>query len=107
MVAVDVEMSDETETKQVNEEQKSGFAYPPAKRRPDDEFFDLKSIVPLRTERVNDDGSIEIIVVEEGFGNLIEATDTVYYKHEHRFDNGQLTDLNEPRKVENKLAMND
>jgi len=80
---------------------------PPPKRRPDDEFFDLKTIVPLRIEKVNEDGSIEIIVVEEGTGSLIEETDTVYYRHEHRFDNGQLVDLNETRKVDAKLVMND
>lgn len=54
-----------------------------------------------------EDGSVEIIVAEEGAGNPIESTDTVYYKHEHRFDNGQLVDLNETRRVENKLVMND
>jgi len=61
---------------------------PPPKRRPEDEFYDLKSIVPLRTEQVYDDDSVQIIVIEEGNGNLVESTDTVYYKHEHRFDNG-------------------
>lgn len=80
---------------------------PPPKRRPEDEFFDLKSIVPLRVEKITDDGSVEIIVVEEGSGNLVEDTDTVYYRHEHRFDNGQLVDLNETRRVDNKLVMND
>ena len=44
--------------------------------------------MPLRTETVYDDGSVVIIVVEEGNGNVVEETDTVYYKHEHRFDNG-------------------
>jgi hypothetical protein len=67
----------------------------------------MKSIVPLRTEKVNEDGSIEIIVVEEGSGNPVEETDTVYYRHETRFDNGQLVDLNETRKVADKLVMND
>jgi FKBP-type peptidyl-prolyl cis-trans isomerase len=61
----------------------------------------------LRSEIVNEDGSVEIIVVEEGNGNIIEETDTVYYRHEHRFDNGQLVDLNETRKVADKLVMND
>ncbi len=56
---------------------------------------------------MTEDGSVEIIVVEEGTGNLIEETDTVYYRHEHRFDNGQLVDLNETRKVADKLLMND
>jgi hypothetical protein len=94
------------------EEHKSEFVnpqewVPPPKRRPDDEFFDLTTIVPLRTENVTEDGSVQIIVVEEGTGNLIEDTDTVYYRHEHRFDNGQLVDLNETRKVADKLMMND
>jgi hypothetical protein len=58
----------------------------PPKRRPDDEFFDLKSVVPLRIEPVFD--QVEIIVVEEGAGGFVEGDDTVYYRHEHRFDNG-------------------
>jgi predicted ABC-class ATPase len=48
----------------------------------------MTTIVPLRTEKVYEDHSVEIIVVEEGSGNLVEDTDTVYYRHEHRFDNG-------------------
>lgn len=67
----------------------------------------MTTIVPLRTEKVYEDHSVEIIVVEEGSGNLVEDTDTVYYRHEHRFDNGQLVDLNETRKVADKLIMND
>ena len=38
---------------------------------------------------------------------MIEKEDTVYYKHELRFDNGQLVDLTEIRKVPEKLVMND
>ena len=88
-------------------EAKTGEWVPPGKRRPEDEFFDMTTISPLRSEIVNEDGSVEIIVVEEGNGNIIEETDTVYYRHEHRFDNGQLVDLNETRKVADKLVMND
>jgi hypothetical protein len=33
--------------------------------------------------------------------------DTVYYKHEVRFDNGQLVDLDERRKVADKVPMAD
>jgi len=80
---------------------------PAGSKRPPDEFYDLKMIVPLRTENVLEDGSIVKIVVEEGAGNVIDDTDTVYYKHETRFDNGQLVDLNETRKVGDKFVMND
>lgn len=103
-------MEGQEESKDLEQKEAEGKTdewVPQGKRRPDDEFFDMTTIVPLRTEIVNDDGSVEIIVVEEGNGNVIEETDTVYYRHEHRFDNGQLVDLNETRKVADKLVMND
>jgi len=80
---------------------------PPEQRRPPDEFHDLTSIVPVRTENLTEDGSIVKLTVQEGSGNFSELTDTVYYKHETRFDNGQLVDLSETRKVADKFIMND
>jgi len=44
---------------------------------------------------------------EEGKGSFAEDTDTVQYKHETRFDNGQLVDLNEKRKVPENFIMDD
>ena len=49
----------------------------------------------------------KILTEEEGIGNFVNDDDTVYYKHETRFDNGQLVDLNETRKVADKFIMND
>jgi len=46
-------------------------------------------------------------VVTEGRGRLVDPADTVYYKHETRFDNGQLVDLSETRKVQDKFLMSD
>jgi hypothetical protein len=37
----------------------------------------------------------------------VDGADTVYYTHATRFDNGQLVDLNETRKVADKFIMND
>ena len=80
---------------------------PPERRRPADEFYDMSTIDPVKIENVEEDGSIQIITEVEGSGNFPEITDTVYYKHETRFDNGQLVDLNETRKVADLLQMND
>lgn len=77
------------------------------KRRPDDEFFDLQSIVPLKVVDVLPDCSIQILVIEEGTGACVDPEDTVFYKHETRFDNGQLVDLQETRKIPEKFPMND
>eukprot|EP00355_Strombidium_rassoulzadegani_P006948 CAMPEP_0168620602 /NCGR_PEP_ID=MMETSP0449_2-20121227/7233_1 /TAXON_ID=1082188 /ORGANISM="Strombidium rassoulzadegani, Strain ras09" /LENGTH=48 /DNA_ID= /DNA_START= /DNA_END= /DNA_ORIENTATION= len=33
--------------------------------------------------------------------------DTVYYTHETRYDNGQLVDFNEKRRVKEKFEMSD
>jgi hypothetical protein len=46
-------------------------------------------------------------VIEEGKGSYIENTDDVYYKHETRFDNGQLVDFAEKRKATDKFEMKD
>ena len=61
---------------------------PPELRVPDDEFFDLSSIVPIRTESHAEDDSLEVLITEEGTGSVPEAGDTVYYKHSTRFSNG-------------------
>ena len=45
--------------------------------------------------------------MEEGKGNFITNTDDVYYKHETRFDNGQLVDFSEKRKALEKFEMKD
>ena len=47
------------------------------------------------------------MVVEEGKGGPVDKEDIVYYMHETRFDNGQLVDLQEMRKVPQKFQMND
>ena len=67
----------------------------------------MKTIKPIRIENIAEDGSIQILIEEEGIGNFVDEADTVYYKHETRFDNGQLVDLNETRKVADKFIMND
>jgi len=61
---------------------------PPELRRPEDEFFDLKSIKVLRAHDVYQDGSVTKLVLHEGSGCAPNVEDTVYYKHETRFDNG-------------------
>jgi hypothetical protein len=68
-------------------------------KRPEDEFDDLNARVVLREESVSEDDSIIKQVTTEGRGRLVDPADTVYYKHETRFDNGQLVDLSETRKV--------
>ena len=57
-------------------------------RRPVDEFFDLSTIEPIRTENVFEDGSVQILTLEEGKGSYTDDVDTVQYKHATRFDNG-------------------
>ena len=80
---------------------------PHEKRRPEDEHFDLTTIEVLRTTDVLNDGSIVILTLTEGTGNVVDREDTVYYRHETRFDNGQLVDLSETRKVGDKFIMSD
>lgn len=80
---------------------------PPEAKRPIDEFFDLKSINPIRVEEVTPDGGIVKYVLEEGKGSYIGNTDEVFYKHETRFDTGQLVDFNEKRKASEKFEMKD
>lgn len=80
---------------------------PPELRRPEDEFFDLKSMKVLRSHDVYHDGSVTKLVLQEGSGCPPNAEDTVYYKHETRFDNGQLVDIDERRKVADKCSLKD
>jgi len=76
-------------------------------RRPVDEFFDLALIAPIKTEDLYGDGSVLLLTEVEGKGSFAENADTVQYKHETRFDNGQLVDLNEKRKVAENFQMDD
>jgi hypothetical protein len=46
-------------------------------------------------------------VIEEGKGDPITMVDDVYYRHETRFDNGQLVEIKERRKQIEKFAMGD
>ena len=41
----------------------------------------------------------------EGKGELIDVNDHVFYKHETRYDNGQLVDFAEKRKAVEKFEM--
>lgn len=47
------------------------------------------------------------LVLIEGQGAVPDVEDTVYYRHETRFDNGQLVDLDERRKVADKCPLSD
>ena len=67
----------------------------------------MSTIKPIEELDLLGDGSILKIMEVAGSGNLVDEADTVYYKHETRFDNGQLVDLNETRKVADKFLMND
>jgi ribosome-associated protein YbcJ (S4-like RNA binding protein) len=56
---------------------------------------------------VTGDGGIMKFVIEEGKGDPITMVDDVYYRHETRFDNGQLVEIKERRKQIEKFAMGD
>ena len=99
-------MTEEEKEKQRDEKKWDGYV-PADQRRPLDEFFDLKSIVPLRTETVTEDQGIIKYVIEEGKGSFIENFDDVYYKHETRYDTGYLVDFAEKRKANEKFDMKD
>ena len=71
------------------------------------EFFDLETINAIKTQDIYEDGSVLILTEVEGKGSFAEDTDTIQYKHETRFDNGQLVDLNEKRKVADNFIMDD
>eukprot|EP00350_Pseudokeronopsis_sp_OXSARD2_P011265 CAMPEP_0170564636 /NCGR_PEP_ID=MMETSP0211-20121228/74042_1 /TAXON_ID=311385 /ORGANISM="Pseudokeronopsis sp., Strain OXSARD2" /LENGTH=80 /DNA_ID=CAMNT_0010884359 /DNA_START=133 /DNA_END=372 /DNA_ORIENTATION=- len=44
-------------------------------------------------------------VLEEGKGLFIDEKDLVFYRHETRYDNGQLVDYNEKRKAIERFDM--
>ncbi len=101
-----IENPEEQQPVTIQEESKTGFV-PPPKKRPDDEFFDLATLSVLATTDIAGDGSIVKLVVTEGVGAFVDPEDIVYYRHETRFDNGQLVDLYEQRKVADTFKMND
>ena len=45
------------------------------------------------------------MTITEGSGSLPEPGDTLYYKHQTRFDNGQLVFFDERRKVTDMLTI--
>jgi hypothetical protein len=76
------------EKEEVSKEEPEAADYTPSVKRPDDEFVDLKEIVALREEPVTENASIIKVVTREGHGRCVDPADTVYYRHETRFDNG-------------------
>ena len=64
-------VNQEWNTTKLTEEEQEKSKYdnwiPPSQRRPEDEFFDLESIVPIRVENVNDE-SLQILTITEGSG---------------------------------------
>lgn len=50
---------------------------------------------------------MQILTLEEGKGSFTDDCDVVQYKHATRFDNGQLVDLNEKRKIADNFSMDD
>ena len=64
-------VNQEWNTTKLTEEEQEKSKYdnwiPPSQRRPEDEFFNLKSIVPIRVENVNDE-SLQILTITEGSG---------------------------------------
>ena len=53
---------------------------PPASmipKRPADEFEDLTTIAPIRTENAVEDGSVQILTLEEGKGAFVADSDVV------------------------------
>lgn len=76
---------------------------PPELRVPEDEFCDLNQIELLHTVEI--DESLCIQTVCEGKGSLPEPGDTIYYKHSTRFDNGQLCNFDERRRVVDLLIV--
>ena len=56
---------------------------------------------------MTEDGGIIKFMMEEGKGDLIEEKDTVFYRHETRYNNGYLVDFAEKRKIIDKFEMGD
>eukprot|EP00347_Sterkiella_histriomuscorum_P003944 403362337 len=100
------ELSEEAKEK-LRDEGKWKNYVPTDQKRPIDEFYDLKSILTLREEVVTEDGGIVKYIVQEGKGSYIGLNDDVFYKHETRFDNGQLVDFAEKRNAIEKFQMGD
>ena len=69
--ATEEPVNQEWNTMKLTEEEQEKSKYdnwiPPSQRRPEDEFFDLESIVPIRVENVNDE-SLQILTITEGSG---------------------------------------
>lgn len=116
------------EEKEAMREKKKWDGYtPPEKKRPPDEFFDLKTLADCTRieiidpedssstkityqEAINGTGfdpetAILKFVLIEGKGTVTQNTDDAYYRHETRHDNGQLVDFCERRKVDEKFEM--
>ncbi|CDW86323.1 peptidyl-prolyl cis-trans isomerase fkbp6-like [Stylonychia lemnae] len=100
------QLSEEAKEK-IREENKWKNFVPTEQKRPIDEFFDLKSISPIREERIPENNEIVKYVIEDGKGSFIGLQDEVFYKHETRFDNGQLVDFSEKRNAIDKFVMSD
>ena len=47
----------------------------------------------MRNSDLTSDRSVVKLVITEGNGAFADPEDIVYYRHETRFDNGQLVDL--------------
>ena len=45
---------------------------PPSLRRPEDEFYDVKSIKPIRIEELEEDGSLQLLTEIDGEGDAVE-----------------------------------
>lgn len=99
--------AEELESEKAREVGKWENYTPSADRRPPDEFFELAPILELPAEDITGNGGVMKYVVEEGKGSTVQSTDTVYYKHETRYSNGQLVDFSEKRKASEKFEMND
>lgn len=105
----DSSMMTEEEKEAQREKKKYDGWVPPEKRRPLDEFFDLKTlqtdckrieviardsnVSKVTYEQVFDGTTVEKdaivkFVLVEGKGTKVQNTDDVYYRHETRHDNG-------------------
>ena len=65
----------------------------------------IEAVVDITKEQ--DGGIIKYLMKPSSskFKRTCEAHDIVYYTHETRFDNGQLVDFEEKRKVKEKFEM--
>jgi hypothetical protein len=67
----------------------------------------LTSLSHIPSVEVTSDQGIFKQIVQEGKGDFIGEKDEVFYKHESRFDKGQLVDITEKRKAIDKFMMGD